>query len=287
MLINPVAPNKGSGARRSQERPGEARRGQERPGEARTGQERPGKATRGQGRPGEARRGQKRPGEARGGQEEPGDARRGQERPGEASRGQERPGEATRGQGRPGEARRGQERPGEARRGQETPGEARRGQGRPGEARVPGAPAGGDPTAAPEMSKDGANLCINPCCSEPGVRGPREARDPRRARRGQERPGRATTAMLSIGCAPLTDRHLGLCSVIDRLCPPYRSVLALLPIGPGSVPGALQYVRRAWTEGGWEVNGRRTEGAREWADLEHHFATVLRTGEDRLSTACQ
>ena len=241
MLINPVAPNKGSGARRGQERPGEARRGQERPGEARTGQERPGKATRGQGRPGEARRGQKRPGEARGGHE--------------------RPGEAGRGQERPGEARGGQERPGDARRGQERPGEARRSQG-------PGGPCwGGDPTAAPEMSKDGANLCINPCCSEPGVRGPREARDPRRARRGQERPGRATTAMLSIGCAPLTDRHLGLCSVIDRLCPPYRSVLALLPIGPGSVPGALQYVRRACTEaarrlhGGWTEAGRRLHGS--------------------------
>ena len=146
------------------------------------------------------------------------------------------PEKARRGQGRPGEARRRQERPGEARGGQEKPGSR-------------GPLLGGDPTAAQEMSKDGANLCINnPCCSEPGVRSPREARDPRRARRGQERPGRATTAMLSIGCAPLTDRHLGLCSVIDRLCPPYRSVLALLPIGPGSVPGALQYVRRAQTE---------------------------------------
>ena len=47
---------------------------------------------------------------------------------------------------------------------------------------------------------------------------------------------------------------------------------------------AVQGEGRVLTGGGREVAGRCTGGAREWADLEHQFATVLGTGENGLST---
>ena len=59
---------------------------------------------------------------------------------------------------------------------------------------------------------------------------------------------------------------------------------ALLPIGLLGIPSALPGKGSVLTGGAREVDGRWTGGGREWADLEHQFATVLRTGESKLST---
>ena len=214
-------------------------------------------------------------------QERQEEARRGQEKPREARGGQERPGEARRGQGRPGEARRRQERPGEARGGQEKPGSR-------------GPLLGGtlrQPQKCPKMEQTCVLTPVAPNQGSGAQEKPGTPGGPGEARRGQERPqllcyrsavpplpiGISGSALLSIGCVPLTDRSWLY----------YRS-------GPGafrahsSMYGA--HAPRAdggWTEAARRLDGGWTEAARKWADPSNHFATVLRSGEDELSTDCQ